>query len=44
MVKGTGDKDLIIRILSQVKAKEKDYLLGKKRIYMNKELDDMLNK
>lgn len=43
-VKGKSDKDTIIRILSEVKAKEKDFLLGIKRIYMNKELEDKLNK
>ena len=31
-------------ILQEVKAKPKEYLLGHKRIYLNKELDEKLNK
>jgi hypothetical protein len=43
-VKGREEKDLVNKIMAQIKAKERDYLLGTKRIYMNKEIEDKLNK
>lgn len=43
-IKGNHEKEISTRILSHVKAQEKEYLLGKKRIYLNKELEDRLNK
>jgi myosin heavy subunit len=43
-LKGRDDRDSISKILTEVKAKERDFLLGTKRIYMNKELEDKLNK
>jgi myosin-7 len=42
--KGKPVKTAVNIILKEVKAKETDYLLGTKRIYMNKEVDDRLNK
>jgi len=43
-VKGREEKDIVNKIMAQIKAKERDYLLGTKRIYMNKEIEDKLNK
>lgn len=43
-IQGNNEKEISTRILTQVKAREKEYLLGTKRIYLNKELEDRLNK
>lgn len=42
--KGATERETINRMLTIVKAKERDYLLGTKRIYMNKELEEKLNR
>lgn len=42
--KGKQGKGAVLAIVKEVKATERDYLLGHKRIYMNKQLEDVLNK
>lgn len=43
-VQASNDRDLIRYMLLKAKAKERDYLLGSKRVYMSRELEDSLNR
>ena len=43
-IRGKHSKEAVSMILSEIKAKPQQYLLGNRRIYMNEEVEQTLNR